>query len=150
MGHTFTNHLYHIVFSTKGRQRRIMGPVRDRLLQYIGGIARSNKATILAINAAEDHVHILARVQPDIAVSKFVGIVKANSSKWVSETFAEVRTFEWQPGYSSFSVSESNWQQVARYIEAQVEHHRKLSFRDELAKLLQRHGIAFEREQYLD
>jgi len=150
MGHTFTNHLYHIVFSTKARQRHIKGPVKDRLLEYIGGIARRNKATILAINAAEDHVHMLARVQPDIAVSKFVGIVKANSSKWISRTFAEVRIFEWQPGYSSFSVSESNWQNVARYIKAQVEHHRKLSFQDELAKLLQRHGIPFEREHYLD
>ena len=89
MGHTFTNHLYHIVFSTKARQRHIKGPVKDRLLEYIGGIARRNKATILAINAAEDHVHMLARVQPDIAVSKFVGIVKANSSEWVPETCPE-------------------------------------------------------------
>ena len=150
MGHAFTNHIYHIVFSTKARQRHITGPVKDRLLQYIGGIARRNKGTILAINAAEDHVHMVARVQPDIAVSKFVGTVKANSSNWVSETFAELCLFQWQPGYSSFSVSESNWQKVARYVEAQVEHHRKLSFEDELAKLLQRHGIDFERERRVD
>jgi len=35
------------------------------------------------------HVHMPARVQPDIAISKFVGIVKGNSSEWVSETCPE-------------------------------------------------------------
>ncbi|MBC8443159.1 transposase [PVC group bacterium] len=87
MGHTFTNHLYHITFSTKGRRCYIKPAMRDRLFQYMCGTARKKKGTILKVNAVEDHLHMLARIAPDIAVSKFVGDVKANGSKWVSDTF---------------------------------------------------------------
>ena len=145
MGHTFTNHLYHIVFSTKDRRRCIISSTKERLLEYIGGIVRRSKGTILAIDATDDHIHLLVRIQPDISVSKFVGIMKANSSKWASETFPELRLFQWQAGYSSFSVSESNWQKVARYIARQPEHHRKLSFAKELAKLLDKHHVEFDK-----
>ncbi len=56
MGHTFTNHLYHVVFSTKGRRRSIASRMRDRLFQCIGGIARENKGLIPAINGTDDHI----------------------------------------------------------------------------------------------
>jgi len=37
---------------------------------------------------------------------------------------------------------------VVRYIDHQKEHHRKVTFQEELVKLLQRHGIGFD-ERYL-
>ena len=52
--------------------------------------------------------------------------------------------------YIFFSVSESNWQTVARYMARQPEHHGKLSFAKELAKLLDKHGVEFDKERYLD
>ncbi len=59
------------------------------------------------INGTVDHVHILAKLRQDKAVSKLIGKVKANSSGWISRTFAGSEGFEWQEGYGAFTVSES-------------------------------------------
>ena len=48
MASTFTNLLYHLVFSTKDRAPRIVEPVRDRLYEYIGGILRGEGGSLLA------------------------------------------------------------------------------------------------------
>jgi len=56
--------------------------------------------------------------------------------------------FYWQGGYAAFSVSESNIDQVRRYIENQEEHHRKMTYQDELRLLCQRHGIESD-ERYV-
>lgn len=49
--------------------------------------------------------------------------------------------FEWQGGYTNFSVSQSNLKQVKQYIAGQEEHHRKIGFQDELRALLGKHQI---------
>ena len=95
MGHTFTSHLYHIVFSTKDRQRIIYPRIRDELYKYMCGIARNNRGQILPVNGVEDHVHLLAKIKPSIAVSDFTILVKTNSSKWVSEKFPNLSDFSW-------------------------------------------------------
>ena len=56
--------------------------------------------------------------------------------------------FAWQAGYAAFSVSQSNIDVVANYIAKQEEHHRKVSFQDELRALLKRHGVEFD-ERYV-
>ena len=59
-----------------------------------------------------------------------------------------MRDFAWQDGYAAFSVSHSVLPRVVGYIETQNEHHRKLSFKEELTVLLKRHGIEYD-ERYL-
>ena len=149
MGHTFTNHLYHIVFSTKGRESFIGSAVRAELYKYIVGIARNNKGTVLRINGDKDHVHLLAKVSPSISISDFVRLIETNSSKWMSERFSSMRDFAWQSGYASFTVSESRKSVVVEYIEHQAAHHKKLSFAEELAGFLTKNKITFDRDAYL-
>ena len=95
-----------------------------------------------------DHVHILAKLSPTLAVSDVIRVTKANSSKWCNETFQTHTKFAWQRGFGAFSVSSSNVDQVQKYIQKQQEHHQKISFADEFRQLLVRHGIEFD-EQYL-
>ncbi len=149
MGHTFTNHLYHIVFSTKERQRIIIPKIKEELYKYMCGVARNNRGQILRVNGVEDHVHLLAKIKPSIAVSDFAMLVKTNSSKWVSEKFPDLSNFSWQTGYASFTVSESSFDRVADYIAGQEVHHQKFSFQDELRTLLKKHGIKFDPERDL-
>ena len=61
---------------------------------------------------------------------------------------AAVLGFAWQNGYGAFSVSESSVEAVTAYISDQAEHHRKLSYQEELRELLKRHQAAFD-ERYL-
>jgi putative transposase len=116
MGHTFTNHLYHVIFSTKDRLPLIKADVRDELYKYICGVARHQQAVVIRVNGTADHVHLLVKVKPVAAVADVIRAIKANSSKWLSETFVALRTFKWQPGYSSFTVSESVADAVKEYI----------------------------------
>lgn len=70
--------------------------------------------------------------------------LKANSSKWIHNTFETHQSFAWQSGHSAFSVSESQSTKVHRYIENQEDHHKKMTFEQELKALLKAHGIAFD------
>ncbi len=56
--------------------------------------------------------------------------------------------FYWQHGYAAFSVSESNCDKVRKYIQNQEDHHRKMTFQDELRLILKRHRIEFD-ERYV-
>jgi hypothetical protein len=77
-----------------------------------------------------------------------VRLVKSNSSKWLNESDISNVRFEWQTGYGAFSVSESQARKVRQYIRTQESHHAKVSFRDELVALLEKHGIEYD-ERYL-
>ena len=61
---------------------------------------------------------------------------------------APLTEFAWQSGYACFSVSVSNLEVVSRYIDRQVEHHRKSTFQDELRALLEKHGEKWD-EKYV-
>jgi len=68
----------------------------------------------------------------------------------MSQSLAKVvvHIFQWQAGYGIFSVSESNVEQVKRYIANQEEHHKHISFQDEFRELCKRHGIEID-ERYV-
>ena len=77
-------------------------------------------------------------------MKKVVEEVKKGSSKWIKTLGSELGDFSWQNGYGAFSVSESNVPDVRKYIERQTEHHRHMTFQDELRQLFARHGIAVD------
>jgi REP element-mobilizing transposase RayT len=148
MSSSHCNLLYHIVFATKGREPWLTSGIRARVHQYLGGAIRDENGIALIINGTADHVHILAKLRQDKAISKLVGELKANSSGWISRTFKDAAAFAWQEGYGAFTVSESQLLKVRRYIERQEEHHRNVSFLEELKVLLKVHGLPFD-ERYL-
>src|SRR5262245_32483979 len=112
MPDSYSNLLYHFVFSTKDRRPLITPEYEIRLHQYIGGIVRNNRGFSLALNGTEDHVHLLARLRPDRAVSDFLRDLKSNSSGWLHDVFPNLEDFSWQRGYGAFTVSQSQVPQV--------------------------------------
>ena len=148
MGHTYTNLVTHIIFSTKDRLPFLQGERREDVLKYMGGIIRELKGAALNINGPADHVHALVRLPASLSISKAVEVMKANSSRWIHEYRVLHRTFAWQSGYAAFSVSESNVDAVSRYISNQQEHHRKITFQEELIEFFRRSKIEFD-ERYV-
>jgi len=144
MGHTFANILLHVVFSTKDRRPLIKPDIQPRLYEYMAGVARNEFGKAIKIGGVEDHIHGLLSVYTRISVGDMMAKWKSLSSGWVKSNFPEAADFAWQNGYSVFSVSQSNMAQVVRYIENQAEHHQRLSFKDELIALLERHGIDYD------
>ncbi len=148
MAETFTNLIYHIVFSTKNRQPLITEAHQPRLYDYIGGTVRGLGGISLALNGIAGHVHLLAKLRPDKSLSDVLRDLKANASGWMHDIFPELKDFSWQRGYGAFSVSQSNIEIVERYIARQKEHHQKQSPRDEFIELLEANGIDYD-ERYL-
>lgn len=119
-----------------------------RLFEYIGGIVHNMKATLLLVGGTQDHIHLAVRLHPEVSVVEFVRAIKTNASKWVHETLLGQSDFQWQEGYSAFSVSHSIVDKVVDYIQRQKEHHQKLSFKEELKSLLDKHSIKYD-ERYI-
>ena len=148
MAQSFTNLIYHIVFSTKDRQPLITDAHQSRLYEYIGGAIRGLGGISLAINGTEDHVHLLAKLRPDKALSDVLRDLKANASGWMHDVFPDLKDFSWQRGYGAFTVSQSNVEKAQDYISRQKEHHKNKSFRDEFIEFLEANGIEYD-ERYL-
>jgi putative transposase len=138
MSHTFSKNYVHLIFSTKDRRQIITKELQPRLWAYLTGIGKNHEMIVLAVSGTEDHVHILFHLPPKLALAKAVLLLKANSSKWMTEGGNE---FSWQEGYGAFSVSSSNTDSVIQYIKNQEKHHRKFSFEEEFRAILQRHGL---------
>ena len=144
MAHSYTCLLYHLVFSAKDREPWLQGELRPRLWEYLSGAIRGEGGFCLLANGIADHVHLLARLRQDKAVSDVLRAIKANSSGWIRDGFSKVRSFHWQDGYGAFTVSQSQMETVRRYIAGQEAHHRKLSFQEEYLALLKAHEIEYD------
>ena len=136
--------LIHAVFSTKHRFRCLADSWRDELFAFIGGTAKDHDAILLCAGGIEDHVHLLLKIHPKFAISATIQLMKANSSRWISETEKVAGKFAWQRGYGAFSVSESMSNTVKHYIENQREHHRHRTFEVEYLEFLRRHHVSFD------
>ena len=139
---------HHLIFSTRLREPTLDISRLPELFQYIGGILRGEKCALVAAGGVRDHIHLLASLSREISVAEVLRRIKSNSSRWIHETDPGRRGFAWQAGYGAFSVSQSNVEEVQRYLENQEEHHRKMTFQDELRALLRRHGLAVD-ERYV-
>ncbi|MBC7797854.1 MAG: IS200/IS605 family transposase [Pyrinomonadaceae bacterium] len=141
-----THLLYHIIFATKDRLPMIQKEWQADLHAYLGGIVKNLEGVPIEINGVSDHIHILVRLQPKIALSDFMRELKASSSGWIRRT--HYAKFAWQARYGAFTVSESQVQIVRNYIKNQEKHHQAKNFVDEYKDFLTTHKIDFE-EKYL-
>ena len=54
------------------------------------------------------------------------------------------KTFEWQSGYLSLTVSPSQIEAVSRYVLNQEKNHRRKTFQEEYLELIKLSGIEFD------
>jgi len=139
MSHSCVENHVHLIFATKERAELIIPEIECRLHQYITGIARRRESPILIVNGVVDHIHILIRLHPSVALATVVKELKAYSTGWMKKQGCE--QFSWQKGYGGFSVSRSALESVMAYISRQKEHHKKYSFEDELDSLIEKWNL---------
>ena len=149
MSQTFSNLLFHLVWSTKNREPLIKKEIKHRLHSYIRTIIEREGANLLFINGIEDHVHLLVAMPLTMIIPDLIEKIKPVSTKWFIKTFPEIKGFKWQEGYGAFTVGKSNLQSVINYIENQEEHHKTLSFEKEFASMLEAQGIAYDKRYFL-
>jgi len=148
MANTFTSLYYHLVFSTKNRERWITTDSEQRVWAYMAGIAKENQMVPVQIGGVDDHVHLLLGTPATLAPSKIAQLIKGGTSAWIHDTFPNMNMFAWQDGYAAFTVSKSNIDSVADYIRNQREHHRTKTFQEEYIAFLKKHGVDYD-ERYV-
>ena len=148
MSQSLAKNLIHLIYSTKKRVPCLGPEIRIPLFAYQAGILNQWDSPALVIGGVADHVHALFCLSKIHALAKVIEEVKKGSSKWLKAQGNEFHDFYWQAGYGAFSVSQSNVEEVRRYIEQQEEHHRVRSFQEEFVAFLKRHGMEYD-ETYL-
>lgn len=151
MPQSLAKSLVHTVFSTKDRRPFLRDqPLREELHRYLGGILTNRDCQPLIIGGVADHVHILSTLSRTGTAAEMVKEVKRSSSLWLKTKSPGLHDFAWQNGYGIFSVGFSQVDAVRKYIAGQEEHHRKISFQDELRQLLARYEIEFDERHVWD
>ncbi|MCK6484025.1 MAG: IS200/IS605 family transposase [Phycisphaerae bacterium] len=141
---TYTQIMYHIVFSTKNRVRCLTADRREDLFRYIWGIVKNHQCHLYRINGVEDHVHILSSLHPTVCLADLVKAIKTGASRWIRDERVFAAFTHWQDGYAAFTHSMTDKDRLIEYIRNQAEHHRVRSFEEELARLLKEAGVEYD------
>ncbi|MGE5530149.1 MAG: IS200/IS605 family transposase [Patescibacteria group bacterium] len=128
----FCRLLYHVVWSTKMREKLIGEHYRGALHDYMKTKIRQMDGIPYAVGGIANHVHCLVFIPPRLAVAEFIGNLKGASSHWVNHVAEPNGGFAWQSGYGLFTVSPGDQQDVTDYVLDQEMHHRKGTLREEL------------------
>lgn len=123
LSHTRWNCKYHVVFIPKYRRKEIYGKLRMDIGRIIRQLCEYKGVEIVEAHACSDHIHMLVRIPPKIAVSNFMGYLKGKSSLMIFERHANLkykygnRNF-WAKGYFVSTVG-LNAETVKEYIKNQ-------------------------------
>ena len=134
----------HIIFHVKNERPLICGEDEKELYAYIGGIIKQTSSYPISINGTSNHIHVLSTLSKNISLADFIKKIKGNSSRWMKTKGLDYKNFEWQGGYSGYSVSQSKVETVEKYIANQKEHHKRVSFREEYLVFLKEYEIDFD------
>lgn len=91
LSHTRWNCKYHIVFIPKYRRKEIYGKLRSDIGQILRQLCAYKGVEIMEAHAMPDHIHMLVRIPPKIAVSNFMGYLKGKSSLMIFERHANLK-----------------------------------------------------------
>ena len=91
LSHTRWNCKYHIVFIPKYRRKEIYGKLRSDIGQILRQLCSYKGVEIIEAYAMLDHIHMLVRIPPKIAVSNFMGYLKGKSSLMIFERRANLK-----------------------------------------------------------
>ena len=148
---TFTQIIYQVVFGSRKIIPFLNSQNQDRLFAYLAARIRNMKCIPYKVGGNMDHIHLIVSIHPSVSLSDFVGEVKKSSGNMIKENMNDFYYFPgWQRGYGGFTYPFSARYNLASYVENQGEHHKKESFEEEYIRLLEEHGIEFERKYLFD
>jgi len=142
MSHSLLKIWIHGIFGTKDRTALIKNSFEAQLHKHIKEKLEGDlDCKVRAINGTEDHVHILFLLSPNFSLKDIFQNVKGESSHWINSSDFMKYKFAWQTGYGAFSVSESMIKEVEKYIANQKEHHKKMTYEEEIELLIKKYGL---------
>lgn len=126
---------YHFIWGTKNREPIILPEFEAELHSLIAAKAIELGGIVHAVGGVEEHVHLAVTVPPKIAVARFIGEVKGNSSHAINHVIKPHYNFYWQNEYGVLSFAEKNLSNIVDYIRRQKEHHAKGTINQAMEKV---------------
>ena len=146
----YTNLLYHIVFRPKNSASVIPIEKEEMLYRYIWGIVKHKNGVLYRIGGMPDHVHILVQLPATIAVADFVRDLKTSTNVYLKENRDSFPKFDgWSRSYCALTYSQNEKDTIINYIKNQKEHHKRVSFRDELLGILRESGVEVDMKYFM-
>src|SRR5687768_14803927 len=105
MADTYLSLRVHLVWATKNRKPWLDPEWRPRLFACVGQIIARKGGRLLCAGGVRDHVHLYLEPPGTVTIAELVATLKANTTRWIHQTFAHRRDFKWQHGYGAFTVT---------------------------------------------
>jgi len=146
---TYTQILYQVVFGSKKCANFLTERNQNVLFRYIAGVLRNKNCYTHIVGGHANHVHLVFSLHPSQSLSGLTrDVKKASELMMLNKKSMFLRFTGWQVGYGAFTYSIDSKNILIKYVENQKEHHRKISFREELIGFLKNHGVDYN-EKYL-
>ena len=113
---------YHIVWCTKYRRLLLKDATEIDLKSIIQSVASDLNVEIIEMEVMPDHVHILADIDPQFGVHKFIKTSKGKSSRLLRNKYKVLTTKVptlWTNSYFVTTVGGATLDVVKKYIEDQ-------------------------------
>mgnify|MGYP001064895866 CR=1 FL=1 len=123
MGHAFHQLYYHFAWATHSREPHLHPSYRVEFLRILNEEAKKRGGWPIRHNAMFEHVHLLVRLPPTVAVSDFIGQVKGATAHRVNHEVKPKFRLRWQEGYGALTLRKGELEKVSRYIDNQERHH---------------------------
>ena len=146
---TFTQILYQIVFGSKDYTDFLDRENQGKLFGYIVGMLNKRKCHSYQVGGYLNHIHIVAHLSPTINLADLVREIKKASHEMMARDKTSFPDFPgWQVGYGAFTYHISMKPVLINYVLNQEQHHKGITFGEELIKLLNDNLVPFN-EEYL-
>lgn len=140
--------LYHIVFRTKKNERTLYIRQQNELYCYIMGILKNKNCHLYRINGTDDHIHMLISLHPSVALADLMRDLKTSTSIWLKQHKHFQQFTGWADGYAALTYSNNEKDAIINYIKNQPEHHKDISFKEELRGLLVENGVELNEKYF--
>lgn len=124
LSHVIWHCQYHLTFVPKYRYRVLTGETGQFIYRNIVAEVERAGCQIVELNVQPDHVHLIVKVPPKIAVSQLVGRLKGKTAIRVFQKFPALRTKRywgnhfWAAGYCVDTVGLDS-EMIRKYVKYQ-------------------------------
>jgi putative transposase len=145
--HSYSRCWLHLTWATLKRERLLSKPAAAKLSGFLDVYAKSKDIYVRINYVNAEHVHALIDLPTKYSIEETVKLLKGASSHWINQNRVVLGKFSWGRGYGAFSVSQSNLDNVAKYIADQEQHHRKKTFAEEYETFVRAYGLQWRSEE---
>lgn len=116
--------VFHFVFATKERAPALTAPIQRLLFNHLRQVCAELRCDLHEIGGIEDHVHVLASLQPSHRIDIIADTLKTSAAEMINKLSLNT-TLEWEEGYGVLSLRNKDIEVVSEYIRTQKERHQK-------------------------